>query len=252
MRTAFDRTSLQSIGAALAERPYARRGVPQSAELIRVLLVDDHALFRAGIRVLLHSVPDIQVVGDADATADISSLVDRLRPDIVIVDLNMPVVDGYSVTRTLTALPQPPAVLILSMHSEEDALENALDAGASGYLTKEAAESELIEAIRVVATGEIFVRPRVARQLAQRERDRAMERRTPRTSAERAMDALSERERSVVELLARGFGGIEIGAQLGISNKTVETYKRRIEDKLGLRHRTDYVRFALQTGVLHR
>lgn len=251
MREETGASSLQAIASALAERPYARRGVSQSVEPISVLLVDDHGLFRAGVRVLLGPVPDMRVVGDSDATVDIPALVNRLHPHVVVVDLNMPTVDGLSVTRQLLAMPRPPRVLILSMNSEEESLIPSLEAGASGFLTKEAAESELIDAIRVVASGDTYVRPRVARMLAARERERAQQARTPRSAASHAMDSLSARERSVVELTARGYGGVEIGEQLGISNKTVETYKQRIEEKLGLRHRSDYVRFALEIGVLH-
>lgn len=245
-------SALQTVAAALAERPYARRGTPVASEPIRILLVDDHALFRSGVRVLLGAVADMEVVGDCDATVDVPAVVTRLHPQVVILDLHMPNSDGLTVSRALERLPNPPRILILSMHSEEEFLIPALEAGAAGFLTKEAVESELTEAIRVVASGDTYVRPRVARLLANRERARAQERRAPSSPAAQAMDALSVRERTVVELTARGFGGVEIGQQLGISNKTVETYKERIEEKLGLRHRTDYVRFALEIGLLHR
>lgn len=243
---------LLQLADALVQRPYARRGIAASSEPIRVLLVDDHALFRAGLRLLLHAIPDVQIVGDCDATTDIARQVARLGPDVVVLDLNMPGQDGLAITRVLSALERAPRVLILSMHSEEEFLLPALEAGASGFLTKEAVESELIEALRVVAAGDTYVRPRVARLLAARERERALQRRQPRSAAGDGLAALSTRERTVVELTARGFGGVEIGQQLGISNKTVETYKERIEEKLGIRHRTEYVRFALDIGLLHR
>jgi len=243
---------LLQLADALVQRPYARRGIAASSEPIRVLLVDDHALFRAGLRLLLHAIPDVQIVGDCDATTDIARQVARLGPDVVVLDLNMPGQDGLAITRVLSALERAPRVLILSMHSEEEFLLPALEAGASGFLTKEAVESELIEALRVVAAGDTYVRPRVARLLAARERVRALQRRQPRSAAGDGLAALSTRERTVVELTARGFGGVEIGQQLGISNKTVETYKERIEEKLGIRHRTEYVRFALDIGLLHR
>lgn len=251
MRKDLKVPSLQSVAAALAERPYARRGISPATEPISVVLVDDHGLFRAGVRVLLGSVTDIRVVGDSDATADLPALVMRLRPQVVVLDLNMPTVDGLNVTRQLVSMSQPPRVLILSMNSEEESLIPSLEAGASGFLTKEAAESDLTDAIRVVASGDTYVRPRVARMLAAKARERAQQARAPRSAATQAMDSLSAREKSVVELTARGYGGVEIGEQLGISNKTVETYKQRIEEKVGLRHRSDYVRFALEIGVLH-
>ncbi len=204
----YDR--LLQLADALVQRPYARRGVGASSESIRVLLVDDHALFRAGLRVLPHAVPDVRIVGNCDATADVARQVARRGPDVVVLDLNMPGQDGLAITRVLSALDHAPRVLILSMHSEEAFL------------------------------------------LAARERESAQQRRQPRSAAVDGLAALSTRERPVVELTARGFGGVEIGQQLGSSNKTVETYKERIAEKLGIRHRTEYVRFALDIGLLHR
>jgi len=139
-------------------------------------------------------------------------------------------------------------VLVLTMHAEEERLLPLLEAGASGYLSKEAAERELVDAIRVVAAGDAYVRPRVARMLAAHERAKTHSAEGHRRAA---FEALSERERTVARLTAEGYGGAEIGRQLGISNKTVETYKQRIEEKLGLRHRTEYVRLALEIGLLH-
>lgn len=241
--------SLAAVGAELSQRPYARRGTAPADVPIRVLLVDDHALFRAGLKMLLHPVADIQVIGEAKNGTEVSGLIGRLHPDVIVMDLDMPGMDGLTATRDIVDAGLGPRVLVLSMHSEEEQLLPLLEAGASGFLTKEAAESELVEAIRVVAAGDTFVRPRVARMLANHERMRSRTTRPPQLVA---FEALSARERTVVELTARGYGGVEIGQQLGISNKTVETYKERIEEKLGLRHRTDYVKFALEAGLLHR
>lgn len=242
---------LQAIAESLTQRPYAKRGIPPSSEPIRVLVVDDHALFRAGLRVLLRATPDLRIVGDCDATGDVPAQVVRHGADVVLLDLNMPGKSGLELTRLLTTLEPAPRVLILSMHSEEDFLLPALEAGASGFLTKEAVEADLLEAIRAVATGEIYVRPRVARLLAAKARERAQQRQHSTAPTADGLDLLSARERAVVELTARGYGGVEIGEQLGISNKTVETYKERIEEKLGIRHRAEYVRFALEIGLLH-
>jgi len=244
-----DSDSLAAVGASLASRPYARRGVPIADRVVRVVLADDHTLFRAGIRVLLRKADDIAIVGEASDGAEALTLVDRLAPDVLVMDLDMPGMDGATATRALTERDSSVRVLILTMHAEEDRLLPLLEAGASGYLTKEAAEQELVEAIRVVASGDVYVRPRVARLLAAHQR---VQPQSPETRRRESFEALSERERTVVRLTADGFGGAEIGRQLGISNKTVETYKQRIEEKLGMRHRTEYIRFALEIGLLHR
>jgi two-component system, NarL family, response regulator NreC len=240
--------SLASVGAALASRPYARRGVAVSAERIPVLLVDDHAILRDGLKALLRLTPDIVVVGEAANGVDAVAAVSRLAPQVVVMDLDMPDGDGATATRALARLNPAPRVLILTMHQEEERLIPLLAAGASGYLSKEVADRELADAIRAVAAGEVYVRPRVARLLAADLRPRA--RPTPADQVREQFDALSNREQAVLRLIAQGYSGPEIGSQLGISAKTVDTYKQRIEDKLGLGHRTDYVRFALDAGLL--
>ena len=241
--------ALSDLGAALSDRPYVKRGVPISDRILRVLLADDHTLFRAGIRALLRKVEDMEVVGEAADGAEAVALAARLTPDVIVMDLDMPGMDGIAATRALLERNEDARILVLTMHAEEERLLEILDAGASGYLTKEAAERELAEAIRVVASGDVYVRPRVARLLATHQRSRAH---GPEADRESTLALLSDRERTVVGLTAEGYGGMEIGERLGISNKSVETYKQRIREKLGLRHRTEYVRFALEMGLLHR
>jgi DNA-binding NarL/FixJ family response regulator len=240
---------LAAVGASLAFRPYVRRGVPIADRVIRVLVADDHALFRAGLRALLRRVDDVEVVGKAAGGAEALAMAERLAPDVVVMDLDMPDGDGEAATRALTERHSSARVLVLTMHSEEERLLPLLEAGASGYLTKEAAERELVDAIRVVASGDVYVRPRVARMLAAHQRAAVH---APETRHRAAYEGLSDRERVVVRLTAEGYGGAEIGRQLCISNKTVETYKQRAEEKLGLRHRTEYVRFAIDIGLLPR
>ena len=157
---------LARLGASLAERPYAKRGVPVSSETIRVVLVDDHTLVREGLRLLLRTAPDIAVIGEADNGAGALAIAQRLAPDVVVLDLDMPGTDGAQALHELQEALPAVRVLILTMHAEQERLLPLLEGGASGYLTKEAATRDLIEAIRVVATGEVYVRPTTARLLA--------------------------------------------------------------------------------------
>lgn len=235
---------LRDVATRLAAQPYATRGVSTRDEPVRVLLVDDHAMLRAGIRSLLAATPDIHVVGEAASGPESLRQFARMTPEIVVMDLDMPGGGGLEATRQLMTMERPPRVLIVSMHVEEERLLQLLEAGAAGYLAKDAAEAELVEAIRVVASGDIYVRPRVARMLAVSCRERAH----PDEKHQRYA-ALSHREQAVVRLIAEGYNGPEIGRRLGISAKTVDTYKQRIEDKLGLSHRTDYVRFAVDLDL---
>lgn len=238
--------TLADIGRELASRPYARRGVPARPEPIRVLLVDDHNLVRAGLRSVLHAYPEICVVGETVDGKQATVLATRMRPDVVVMDLDMPNGDGLTATRSLRSAAPEVRVLIVSMHAEEEKLLALLDAGARGYLSKAAAERELAEAIRVVASGDIYLRPAVANALAQQTARPSPQR----TDARARLARLSPREQSVLLLTARGFNGPEIGRELGITAKTVDTYKQRIQDKLHLSHRTDYVRIALEADLL--
>ena len=241
--------ALATLGARLAERPYARRGAPSADRVIRVLLVEPQALVRAALRQLLRQAPDVEVVGDVADGAAAERLLEQQHPDILLLGSSTGLDQMLATIRQLTGHAPSARVLLLSTLPEEDGLIDALEAGASGYLTLDAAEGDVLDAMRVMASGDVFVRPRVARLLAAHQRART---RSPRDQHRDAFERLSQRERAVVERLAQGFAGVEIGRQLGISNKTVETYKERIHEKLGLRHRTEYVRFALEIGLLHR
>lgn len=240
-------STLAELGALLAARPYARRGLSIRDEAIRVILVDDHALIREGLHVLLQAAPDIVVVGEAENGVAALSLARRVVPDIVVLDLDMPGGDGASALAALWHELPDVHVLILTMYAEQARLVSVLEAGARGYLTKEAASCELVEAIRVVAAGEVYVRPAVARLLAA-----AVVPRQTADSAPSRFHALSDREQTVLRLVAEGYSGVEIARKLGVSTKTVDAYKHRIQDKLGLQHRTDYVRFAIEAEVLGR
>jgi DNA-binding NarL/FixJ family response regulator len=212
--------------------------------------VDDHRLVREGLRALLHSIPDLRVVGEAGSGTEALSVIERSRPDVVVMDLDMPGGDGIETTTRLMGMEPRPRVLILTMHPEDRRLIAALQAGAGGYLMKDAAESELVDAIRTVAAGDVYVRPRVAQMLAANLRPSA--RTTDADQLRAKFSELSERERAVLQLIAEGYNGPEIGARLGITAKTVDTYKQRIESKVGLSHRSEYVRFALAIDLLKR
>jgi DNA-binding NarL/FixJ family response regulator len=236
---------LAQLAATLAERPYARRGTSVSNETIRVVLADDHHLVREGLRLLLRSAPDITVVGEADNGVSALALAQQLTPHVLVLDLDMPGGDGTMALRAIQeALPKV-RVLILTMHAEHERLLPLLEAGARGYLSKAAAAMDLIEAIRVVAAGEVYVRPAAARLLA----SALVPQRADETARSR-FRSLSAREQTILRSVAEGYSGAEIARRLGISSKTVDAYKRRVEDKLGLGHRTDYVRFAIEAGIL--
>jgi DNA-binding NarL/FixJ family response regulator len=236
---------LTKVGAEMASRPYARRGISVSNERIRILLVDDHAMLREGLRVLLRPAHDITVVGEAENGVEAVAMARQLMPDIVVLDLDMPGGNGALALRELGETLPEVKVLILTVHPERDRLLPLLEAGAKGYLTKTAASRDLLEAIRVVAAGEIYVRPSAARLLAA-----AVVPGSTADTAETRFKTLSGREQTILRMVAEGYSGAEVARQLGISSKTVDAYKRRVQEKLGLEHRTDYVRFAIKARVL--
>jgi len=213
---------------------------------IRVVLVDDHTIVRTGLKAVLADDAEIEVVGEAAGGHEALALLERVPADVVVMDLSMSDGDGMMATRAITRGKGPsPRVLVLTMHAEEAYLEAVLEAGASGYLVKSTADRELVEAIRAVANGEIFVQPTAARVLAQGAR-----RREEHASDRARYERLTDREREVMRLIAEGYTAPEIGEQLAISPKTVDTYKQRVNDKLGLTHRADYVKLALKLGLL--
>jgi len=215
------------------------------SESIRVVLVDDHSVVRAGLKAVLGATPDIIVVGEASDGREGVELVERLKPDVVVMDLSMPGVDGVAATKEIVASGLGTRVIILSMHAEEDYLVPAMEAGASGYLVKTNADRELVNAIRGVAHGEVYVQSAAARVLAKR-----LAAKSPAASERQQYERLTGRERDVLRRIALGYSAPEIGAQLQISPKTVDTYKQRIQEKLGLTHRSDYVQLALKLGLL--
>lgn len=209
---------------------------------IRILLADDHALLRAGLKALLAPHPDLEVVGEAADAAGAIRLAQGLHPDIVVLDIGMPGASGLeAVARIRRELPEV-KVLILSMHDDQGYLRQALRAGASGYVLKQAADTELLAAIRAAARGEVFLDPAMARGL--------VEEVVGPGAAPGGPSILSERETEVLRLLARGHTNQQVADRLCIGVKSVETYKARLMEKLGLKGRAELVRYALQHGFL--
>ncbi len=228
------------------ESPGDRRQAP--AAPIRVLLVDDHPIFRAGLRALLESQPDVRVIGEAGNGAEAIARANELHPDIILLDISMPDVDGLEALRRMQADHVPGKVLVLTMHAENEYLFQVLESGGYGYVLKQGVDTDLFTAIRTVAAGDIFLYPSATALLLSRYRE---QKRALDESADGSQpDGLSEREREVLSLTAQGYSSQEIGDQLALSAKTVETYRTRVMRKLNLRHRSDLVRYALRVGLL--
>jgi DNA-binding NarL/FixJ family response regulator len=213
-------------------------------DTIRILLVDDHAVLRSGLEALLEMESDMDVVGGVGSGEEAIQRVSALRPDVVVMDLDMPGMGGLEATQKIAGLGLPTKVLVLTSHEEERSLLAVLEAGGSGFVHKTKAEQDLIDAIRTVARDEVFLYPSATRLLLQGYR-RAEERGETNPTEE-----LSEREREVLVLTAEGYSSSEVGKKLFLSPKTVDTYRARIMKKLGLGHRSDLVRFALRHGLL--
>lgn len=214
-------------------------------ERIRVVLADDHSVVRAGLRAVLGCTLDIEVVGEAATGREAVALARLLSPDVVVMDITMPEQDGLSATKEIRSNGCVSRVLVLTMHSEEDYLVPVMEAGAAGYLVKADADRELVGAVRAVASGDVYVRPSAARILAKN-----LTTKDP-AKAERARyDQLTDRERNVFRLVGQGYTAPEIGKRLFISPKTVDAYKQRIQEKIHLTHRSQYVQLALRLGLL--
>jgi len=209
---------------------------------IRILLADDHTVLRSGLRALLSVHGDLEVVGEAAEGAEAIRLAQALKPDVVVMDIGMPGVSGIDATARIRRELPPTKVLILSMHDDQGYLRQALRAGAAGYVLKKAADTELLAAIRAAARGEVFLDPGLAKGFV----DEVV---LPKAQ-ESEIPALSQREREVLQLLARGHTNQQVADRLCIGVKSVETYKARLMDKLSLKGRAELVRYALTHGLL--
>jgi DNA-binding NarL/FixJ family response regulator len=210
---------------------------------VRVVLADDHVVVREGLRAILNAEPGLEVVGEASDGAGAVAAAERLDPDVVVMDLTMPNVNGAQATRQLKALRPNVKVVALTIHEEGGYLRVLLDAGASGYVLKRSPAEELVRAVRAVASGGVYLDPSMAGTVGGLLR-------TNKIPVTHRNADLSEREEEVVRLLARGYSNKEIAGQLDVSVKTVETYRSRAMEKLGLRSRADLVRHSLQQGWL--
>jgi len=210
---------------------------------IHVLLADDHAIVREGLKSLINSQADMQVIGEAADGLCAVSLTSELNPDVVVVDVSMPGLNGAQVTTQLRANQPDRKVLVLTVHEDKGYLRLLLEAGAAGYVLKRAAAAELIQAIRAVAGGGTYLDPTLAGSVVDDCVRPMIERELPAVE-------LSEREAEVVRLIALGYSNKEIAAQLKVSVKTVETYKTRSMEKLHIRSRVDIVRYAIRRGWL--
>ncbi|MDR7522252.1 MAG: response regulator transcription factor [Armatimonadota bacterium] len=213
---------------------------------IRVLIVDDHAIVREGVRMILSAHPEIQVVGEAGTGEQAVAMAQTLRPDVVIMDISMPGMNGIEATQQIRARVPETSVLALTMHEDDHYVFQLLRAGASGYVLKRAAATDLVDAVRAASRGEAFLYPSVAKSVVQ-----DYLRRLERGEAERKpYDGLTEREREVLTLIADGHTNQEIANRLFISIKTVQTHRAHIFEKLGLHDRTELVRYAIRVGLI--
>lgn len=207
--------------------------------MIKVLLVDDHELIRVGMRKLIEAEEDIVISGEAGSGEQALNMVRQERPDVVVLDINMPGMNGVEATRKITRLDNAPKVVIVSVHAQDPIPVRLLEAGASGYLTKEAAAEELLPALRAVSRGKRYLSADIAREIA-----------LAQAGGESPLGQLSEREMEVLLLVADGKGIPEIAERLSVSPKTVSTYRYRLFEKLDVENDVELARYALRYGLI--
>jgi RNA polymerase sigma factor (sigma-70 family) len=209
----------------------------------RVLVVEDHNLVREALRALIEENPSLEVIGQAQDGNEALSLAEQVRPDLVIMDIMMPNLNGFEATKRMSSLARPPKIVILSQHNKEEYVLQALVSGASGYLLKDAAADELLQAIKAVSAGETYFS-------TQLDRESIEERLRQRSSFSSPMETLTPREREVLQLVAEGNTNRQVAIHLGISIKTVEKHRFSLMEKLNIRDVTGLVRFAVAHGII--
>jgi two-component system response regulator NreC len=209
-----------------------------------VLIVDDHAMVRKGLRMTMEAQPDIQVVGDAGSLQEAIQSAPKLQPQIVTLDLSMPGPSGVASVERLRAVVPSARIIVVTMHDDPAYVRSAIAMGASGFVNKSAADSELISAIRAVARGRVFIDVGDAATLE------SILSPSPASAGKSAVESLSEREREVLQQVARGYTNQQVADDLGLSVKSVESYRARLMRKLGLKERSDLVRIAIDMGLV--
>ncbi|MBE0672485.1 MAG: response regulator transcription factor [Anaerolineales bacterium] len=209
---------------------------------IRILLADDHKVLRDGLRALLDGEGDMEVIAEAGTVDDAVQSTAKFLPDVVVMDLGMPGGSGLDAIRQIRQKELHVRIVVLSMHSGREMVMQVLQAGSDGYVPKSSAHTDLIQAIRIVYKGQRFLHPDATTALVDELLDKQVE--------SKLVNILSDRERDVLKLTAMGFTSREIGEQLALSPKTVDTYRERAMMKLNIEHRTDIIRFALRAGLL--
>ncbi|MER7706854.1 response regulator transcription factor [Kitasatospora sp. NPDC097605] len=215
--------------------------------VVRVLLADDQPLVRAALEMVITEAPDLEVVGEAATGAEAVRLAGELRPDVVVMDLRMPVLDGIEATRQVTAAPGAARVVVLTTFDEDENVHAALRAGASGFLVKDMALDDILGAIRVVAAGDALIAPSVTRRLIAEFAARPVT--APPPPADR-LTGITDREREILTLVGRGLSNTEIAAELVLSTATVKTYMTRLLTKLAARDRVHLVILAYESGLV--
>jgi len=211
----------------------------------RVLIADDHAIVRAGLRALLKGEAGMELVGEASGGEEALRLVENLNPDILVLDLSMPDMDGIQVTKRVHATAPDVRILILTVHEDEALLREAIRAGAAGYILKHAAEEELISAINMVQMGDIYVHPKLVRSLLV-----APQKLIP--TSPQPEELLTPRELDVLNCIVQGYTNRQIAEELSLSVRTVEGYRANMTEKLGLHSRAELVRYAREHGLLDK
>ena len=212
---------------------------------IKVLLADDHKMIRAGLRLVLEQQPDIAVAGEADDGRQAVTLAQDLKPDVVVMDVGMPNLNGIEASLQIKQARPQTAIVMLSMHSDEGYILRALRAGAAGYILKDSAEADLVGAVRAVAEGKSFFSPKVSRIMLE-----DYVRKLRKTGAEDSYDLLSAREREILQLVAEGKSSKEIANLLNLSVYTVETHRGNIMQKLNLRGIPELILYAVRKGIV--
>lgn len=224
---------------------------------IKLMLVDDHEVVRTGLRSFLETQPDFKVIAEAGNGLEALEKAKDAQPDIVLMDITMPDMDGIETTQQLKGLYPECQILVLTVHTDKQYFMKMLEAGASGYITKQAAADELVAAIQAVSAGHVYLQPALARWLL--EDYQRLAKNVPSLSTEESTEKnndavdlaiLSERERQVLELVGEGLNNHDIGEKLGLSPKTIARHRERIMKKLNMHSRTELVKFAIRTGLI--